>query len=248
MPTRADVNRSLAAVQSVTDLAVRDLWLFYSGLDLSRPERVRDELLRFLPQLVATYGDVVSTAAAEWYEQVRHADLGGRYGAVLGPQVAAGQVQSTVRYAAKDLFADNVGRSMSLLEGAVTRYVQYSAQETVARNARIDPGCVRFGRVPSGPRTCAFCEMLASRGEYDGRYHDHCHCQVVPVWRGVGAHVEGYNLDAMRGRYLEAWGAVKSAGGDPSDVGQLTAAMRRLHPDAYTDGVAHDASLQGVLE
>ena len=104
MPTRADVNRSLAAVQSVTDLAVRDLWLFYSGLDLSRPEQVRDELLRFLPQLVATYGDVVSTAAAEWYEQVRHADLGGRYWAVLGPQVAAGQVQSTVRYAAKDLF------------------------------------------------------------------------------------------------------------------------------------------------
>lgn len=73
---------------------------------------------------------------------------------------------------------------------------------------------VRFARVPSGNKTCAFCMMLASRGfvyrseESAGggffSYHKKCDCEIISNVEGSGLKIDGYDLDQLRGVYYEA--------------------------------------------
>jgi hypothetical protein len=86
------------------------------------------------------------------------------------------------------------------------RHAQQPARDVVQNVADEWPG-VAWARVLTGPRSCAFCAMLASRGpvytseasaKYRGgervdKYHDGCDCEVVlvqnySVWEGKRAH------------------------------------------------------------
>lgn len=67
---------------------------------------------------------------------------------------------------------------------------------------------VRFARVPNGPDSCDWCNMLASRGavytsaEAAGElnhFHNNCHCVIVPSWGGSA--IEGYEPD----EYYDRW-------------------------------------------
>lgn len=228
------------------DMAKEDLAGLIAGLDLTRPEVVRDALLEVVPVLVREYGDVAAVAAAEWYEETRAVQVSGRFTAVPAAAVDSAQVEATVRWAAGGLFTDDTADVLARLEGAVQRYITYSARETVRRNVKSDPSRPRYARVPSGPSTCAFCGMLASRGfVYHtersagdlGRgvgddFHDDCDCQVVPEWDAEAHHIEGYDPDALYAIYKRA--RKKSGSGDLTEI---TAAARRLEPDKFTDGV-----------
>ena len=83
-------------------------------------------------------------------------------------------------------------------------YVKRSAYENTLRNCYNYH--VRYARVPTGPTTCDWCTMLASRGfvyytsdtAYEGS-HMNCDCVVVPG--GPDTTVEGYDPDA----YYKAW-------------------------------------------
>lgn len=227
-------------------MAKEDLAGLIAGLDLTRPEVVRDALLEVVPVLVREYGDVAAVAAAEWYEETRAVQVSGRFTAVPAAAVDSAQVEATVRWAAGGLFTDDTADVLARLEGAVQRYITYSARETVRRNVKSDPSRPRYARVPSGPSTCAFCGMLASRGfVYHtersagdlGRgvgddFHDDCDCQVVPEWDAEAHHIEGYDPDALYAIYKRA--RKKSGSGDLTEI---TAAARRLEPDKFTDGV-----------
>lgn len=98
------------------------------------------------------------------------------------------------------------------IEGASVRHMRRPERQTVATAASADPRAVRWARVPEGEYTCSFCMMLAIRGpvyeseaEAGGRntrsirnrnssadfvgegrfkFHDHCDCEVVPVFVG----------------------------------------------------------------
>lgn len=59
-----------------------------------------------------------------------------------------------------------------------------------------------------------------------------CNCQVVVEWDAAPAHIQGYDPDVMYSRYQAARNSANS--GDPNEI---AAAMRRLYPDQYTDGV-----------
>lgn len=78
-----------------------------------------------------------------------------------------------------------------------------AAGSTQFHNGARDPRRPRFARVPTGPETCPFCVMLASRGfDYYSEaaagkldhYHPHCDCRVVP--RFGDETYEGYDPDA----------------------------------------------------
>ena len=75
MTTREDLNRYSRAAARISNAARADLEAFFSGLDLSRPEWARDELIEFLPRLTYTYGEATATAAAEWFEELRTANV-----------------------------------------------------------------------------------------------------------------------------------------------------------------------------
>lgn len=74
-------------------------------------------------------------------------------------------------------------------------------------------GSVRYARVPTSPRPCQFCAMLASRGavyysedsalwkrhEEGEKYHDNCSCKAVPVFNGE--QIPGYDKKL----YYDMW-------------------------------------------
>lgn len=246
MTTRADVDRLVAVNRRLVEMAKEDLRKLIGSLDLTRPEMVRDILLEVVPALVREYGEVAAAAAADWYEEIRAGQSQGTFSATVAGTADDAAVAGSVRWAAGDLFSEDALQTFSKLEGAIQRHISYSSRETVRRNVESDPGRPRYARVPSGAKTCAFCTMVASRGfvYYSKQsagdlgkgvgedFHDDCDCQIVPEWDAESNHIEGYDPDAMFSIYERA--RKESGSGDPNEI---AAAMRRLEPDWFTDGV-----------
>lgn len=239
MTSRDDLNRLTAAQRELVRMAQNELRGFFGSVDLTRPELVRDALVEIVPLLTREYGELVATVAAEWFEQVHPGAFLAQTAAETFP--SAGVVEN-VRYHAGALFTDDPYAAVNGISGALQRFILYSGRTTVARNVQLDPSKPRFGRVPTGAKTCAWCSMLASRGfvyltrETAGvvasDYHDDCDCQIVPEWDSGSSHIDGYDPDRLYDQYLQARDAAGS--GDPKDI---AAAMRRLFPDSFTDGV-----------
>lgn len=249
MTTRADVERLSAASRRLVNMAKRDLDALMRMLDLSSPDAARDALLDVMPDLAREYGDLASLAAAEWYEEIRaNASVTSPHTTALSRGVSASQVQQSVRYAAGHLFGDDPMEIVGLLGGMLQRWITYGSRDTVRRNVEQDVDHPRYARVPTGPKTCAFCAMLASRGfvyhnetkagmrGLGNEFHDDCDCQVVVEFDADQKHIEGYDPDAMYSRYLAARDRV----GDHFDHKSILAEMRRMFPDQFTDGVIED--------
>lgn len=212
MATRADVELLRSANRGVVALATRDLQAFWSSLNLDRPEAARDALLRFIPTLVARYGEAAATVAADWYDDLRaSARVGGSYRARIVDADEVAPVRAT-RYAAGHLFTSAPVGTLDYLTTAISALVLQPSRDTLVRAAGGDPGRPRWARVPSGAETCAFCLVMASRGfvyrtaESAGdrnRWHGKCDCQIVPDWSD-DPRLEGYDPDALYAKYEEA--------------------------------------------
>lgn len=212
-------------------MARSDLEAFFASLALTNPEAVRDALVEFVPILVREYGDLSAVVAAEWYEEVRAREVGGRYAARLGALTPDEAVVGGVRWAAGHLWTDDPQQTLASLAGAVDRYVRYGGRDTVARNVATDPRRPRYARIPSG-KACAFCTMLASRGfvyhseatagEFDD-WHDRCGCEVAMSWDRDKPHIEGYDPDALYEMYKAARGT------DHYDTADILARMREMY-------------------
>ena len=238
MTTRADVDRLTAAQRRIVTLARADLEEFFASLNLASPEAAREALLEYAPILVAEYGEASAAVAAEWYEEVRAREVGGRYTARVGGLTPDDAVRGGVRYAAGHLWTESPELTIAVLSGAIQRYIAYGGRDAVARNVATDPARPRYARVPAGRTTCAFCTMLASRGfvyhseadaqrrgrnQTQDKYHDDCDCQVVMSWDRDRPHIEGYDPDAMYEMYLAA------RGDDHFATDEILARMRDLY-------------------
>jgi len=242
--TAGQVSALRTATSRIVQLAQQELAGWFSGFDVSTPERVRDALLEVVPVLVDQFGDVAATAAAEWYEQVRRAQVGGEFYAQPGDLPDVDAVRGSVRWAAGELWGDDPLHTLDRLNGAIQRHISYSSRETVARNAFVDPARPRAARVPSGTVTCAWCLMLASRGfvyhtkQMAGAggndYHDDCDCAVIMSFDRDRAHIEGYDPD----RLYDMYQAARRTSGSESPK-SIVAELRRLFPDRVSDAV-HD--------
>jgi hypothetical protein len=239
MTSRADLDRLSAAQRELVRMAQNELAGFFSSVDLSRPELVRDALIEIVPLLTREYGELVATVAAEWFEEVHPGTYLAQTASATFPDDA---IVENVRYHAGSLFTDDPYATLSGISGAIQRFVLYSGRTTVARNVQLDRERPRFGRVPTGAKTCAWCSMLASRGFVyltkdtagivASDYHDDCDCQIVPEWDSGSSHIAGYDPDRLYDQYLQAREA--SGSGDPKDI---AAYMRRMFPDDFTDGI-----------
>lgn len=227
-------------LQSVNRLAQANQAAFFSTLDLTNPVVVRDVLLEYVPQLVATFAPVAATVAATWYEGARRQQIAADFTALVIDPTNEAQVASTVRYAAGHLFGPTPTAALGVLGGAVQRYVTGAARATITQNTARDPAKPRYARVPVG-KTCAWCTLLASRGfvyaseESAGwlaHFHDNDDCQIIPDWSD-DPRVAGYEPAHLYDLYRSA----RDASGETDDAG-IAAAIRRFHPDFVTDGVA----------
>lgn len=219
MVTPAEAAAYRDAQRDVVTLARAALADWWRDLDVSDAKSAVSALESFIPDLVAAYGDVAATVAADWYDALRgQAGVPGSYRARLAEPLPDEQVRASARWAAEPLFARDPDseRALRLMAQAVQRLVQQRGRDTMTRNVRSDPSRPRWMRVPHG-RTCAFCLMLASRGPVYlsaqtagawNRYHDACDCQPMPYWQGQGL---PYDPDELYSYYLAAR---EVAGGD----------------------------------
>ena len=218
---------------------------FFASLNLDRPEQARDALLEFVPVLVAQYGDVAATMAAEFYEEMRASQgAQGPFAASLAEGIPAGAVEAKVRYLAGHLWTPKPTAMLSPLLVATDKYVKQPGRSTIAANARREN--VRYARVPTGEKTCSFCLVLASRDAvyataksagdgkgtgYGDDYHGDCDCQVVRISK-PSDYPESYLPDD----YLSKYEAARDAAGS-TQIKAVAAAMRREFPDLVRDGV-----------
>lgn len=240
MTSRADLDRLSAAQRELVRMAQNELSGFFATVDLSSPERVRNALIEIVPLLSREYGELVATVAAEWFEQVHPGVFLARTAADTFPTAG---IAENVRYHAGALWTDDPYAALSGITGAMQRFILYSGRQTIARNVTLDPSKPRFGRVPTGAQTCAWCSLLASRGfvyltkETAGivadHYHDDCNCQIVPQFEGESAHIEGYDPD----RLYDMYNVARESSGATTDR-EIAAEMRRLFPGEFTDSVA----------
>lgn len=188
MPTTSDVRLLSRAQRELAVRSQRELRRFWAALDLERPERVRDELLSFVPALTAAYGAAGAVVAADWYDEVRAAEgVPGRFRAVMAEPFPDEFVQARVRYGARHLFTEAPGRALPFLTGAVQEYVIQPARDTISRSSMADPRASGWHRQAQAD-ACSFCRMLVGRGGVYRREsaafaaHAHCNCVAVPSW------------------------------------------------------------------
>lgn len=231
MASRARVEQFRALNADLNRLARRDLERFWGTLDKTDLAVARESISRMMVALSATYGRAAAVVAAQFYDDLRaeSVNASGSYRAVVADGVDPEAVDGTARWVVGAYVAggDPFGRA----SGAMQRIISQSGRNTVALNSSRDPSRGGWARVPTGPTTCGFCLMLASRGPMDAyateesarfasdgeHYHDNCDCVPTQVWDGDPL-PDGYDPDALRAQYDAAR---KEVGGNPDDIAQL---------------------------
>lgn len=151
-------------------------------------------------------------AVRHYTEQRLAAGVPGTFRPKAADQVPLNQIASNVRWATQPLWGPepDVEAAQTNMEGAVGRLLQDVGRNTTIDNVASDRLAVAWAR-EAQPDACWFCAMLATRGAvyksaetagqvkasnalsvlgmpagdakgFVNRYHDHCHCQVVPVF------------------------------------------------------------------
>ena len=213
VPSRSEVDQLVDANRAVRELITDDLTAFWSSLDLAYPDIARDQLLEYIPVLVAQYGDITAVVAADWYTEVRRqASAPGKFSPVMAKNIEKQFIEKGVRSAAGALFTDKPETMLDRMIADVGKWAAQTGRNTIVQSAHRDPWKPRVARVPTGAETCAFCLVLASRGPIYtslqtagkwNKYHGKCDCQAVII----GPHQElpeGYDPNALYDQYLGA--------------------------------------------
>jgi hypothetical protein len=209
------------ANNGIAALVERALWAFLASLNPARPEAVKLDLFNFVPVLIAQYGDMAATVAADWYDEMRASEgVPGSFRAPLADLVPDEQVNARIGYVTRPdgpLFSGDFETLKTFTTMIANEYALQPGRDTVMQAAHKDKAA--YARVPE-PGACDFCLMLASRGfvyskatagETD-KFHGNCRCNVMPVWNATRARTEfGYNPDALYEQYLEKQGAKRAA-------------------------------------
>lgn len=253
MATMAQVNAARLAQATIANRAksaIRALWADVRG---AAPEIVRDVFLDAMPQIVATYGEASAEVATEYFESL----TGIRAEPSMGAEDE--QVQAQVRYRAGKLWTPSPVEFVTGVMGDADRFVKAFGRNTIYDNG--DQHGVRYARIPSGRKTCAFCAVLASRdavyltyasagGKGSGNeFHNDCDCEATPV-RDLSDMPEGHNTEEYMALYEDARAQAFSdspemrkfeASLDPKDknkdLKKIVFAARNNNPGAFTDGV-----------
>jgi len=205
------------ANNGIAALVERDLAAFMAAVDFARPDALKLDLFDFVPTLIAQYGDIAATVAADWYDELRASEgVRGRFRAPLAPLVPVEQVNARIGFAARatgPLWAGDSDALASFVGMMANEYALQPGRDTVMQAAHKDRAA--YARVPESG-ACKFCLMLASRGFVyskdtvgdSKKFHGKCRCNAMPVWDETRARVEyGYDPTALYDQYR----AVKDA-------------------------------------
>jgi len=204
MVSRADAERLRRAQQGVRSLVERDLAAFFGSLNLGQPEKARDDLLDYVPMLVAQYGESAAAVAADWYDDLRASEgVRGRYRAEMVVPDVSEEAAGTVRRLAGALFTEAPGEALVGLSAAAPKYVLMGSRHTIVSSTERDPRASGWQRiVRSG--ACKFCTMLHGRGAVykestvSFAAHKSCNCAAAPSWDPDAPEVDVRLYEASR--------------------------------------------------
>jgi hypothetical protein len=242
------------------------------------------QLKDLLAGVVSTWGAVAGTLAADFYDTQREAArLPGLFQAIVPDPLNQAQVDGVIDWAigssrgpsleeyseahpntslaafqeeqAKEILAE-INRK---IDASAQRLVKQAYRDTVSESMAHDPQrrSVRVARIPSGPHTCAFCLVMASRGyvyrsssnagkasgsgiyishtngeplvdEYINKYHDGCDCRLDVSFTLDSPLPAGYDPDELYEQYATARGALGMGPGDAT-LKPILAQMREMY-------------------
>jgi hypothetical protein len=189
--TATDVRRLATAERQIGRLAARDVERLWRTLTVADALQVRATLEELLPGLVASYGTLSATVAADWYDEVRASQgVRGRFRARPEAPFDAEAVRANARWAIGPLFAQEPDWDGALerLTPEVGRMVAQPGRNTITRSAVRDRQAVGWRRVTNSAKPCKFCVALAARGAVykqetvNFATHTNCSCSVAPSW------------------------------------------------------------------
>ena len=196
MPSRSEVRVLQRSQVEVAQMARNELAGWWATIDKSDLNALRAEVERFFPMLIEDYGEVASTAAADWYDQIYRERP--RLSQMRNEDIA----RARARWALGHAFQGDPDAAIGALKVVAAEMVREFGRDTIISSAGLNKRM--FGRVPAGSDPCAWCLMLASRGfayhsEEDAKpmrksHYGECNCEVVP---DDGQIPEGYDPDAM---------------------------------------------------
>lgn len=166
--------------------------------------------------------------AARFYELMSAFQTEREYDAINDSGFTATAVNNST-YSVLTEFDGDMERILSQLLATYGREVSRAANYNTIANGEADERDVRYARVPSGDRTCAWCLALAGKGFHymtrEAAEHTHrgCDCRIVPEIGGAKVDVAGYRPT----KYALMWNRAKRAldSGDIPD--ELKARMER---------------------
>lgn len=183
--------------------------------------------------LIQQYAAASAALSAEFYELLR-VDAGGRtrFRVPVADPPPVEQVQASLSWATAPARGTEPDPQLarSQVDGAAQRLVVNTGRETLTRAVSADQYAVGWARIPTGPKTCAFCALMCSRGgvyrseraagrdanarfvgEGEFKFHDRDDCAVVAVFRGQ-RYEPSEQIQAWDELYQETTGAESGEG------------------------------------
>lgn len=216
MISQSELSRLDRAQSRVISSARADLRDVFSSLPGDDPVSARNALLEAYPAVVLANGDLSSAVAADWFEDQRVQQRGGRFTAVVSAPPSDERLAGTVRWAAAGLFAGDALSTRGLLDGSLERSLGDAQRDTISENIRRDRDAVGWHRIAHADG-CDFCVMLSQRGAVykrataDFASHDNCRCRAAPSWDPSAPEVDVRAYEAS-----ERMGSVRRRANDPS--------------------------------
>lgn len=212
---RAWIEAYSRSLNDVSDAARTELERRLYALDWTQDvAAIREQVVAIMQPCCGASTTMAARLAADFYDGLRErSGVRDGFKAVIDPCREPEATEGAVRAFAQDLVDGKpleqfVGKCSDRLD----QETRTAANKCVEANARRDPKRPRWARVPTGPETCEFCIMLASRGfvyrseDVASHAHANCDCRVVPSWDGDKAAIEGYDPDA----YYRQWKALET--------------------------------------
>jgi hypothetical protein len=203
----AAAGRQRAAQRGISLLLVRDMRKLRRLIIPSRLQATVPDWIEAVRALVGEYGTASAKAAADYYDAERvAAEVTGRFTVPLLDPPPDEQVDSSLRWATKDLWPRNpddaattpaqrlpmeqrLGAAEAKAEVVTQKLVTDQGRGSIVGAVRQDRQAVGWART-AALGACAFCKLLAARGmTYKAdtvkfRAHDGCHCGAIPVFKG----------------------------------------------------------------
>lgn len=204
-----------AALKVAIRQDLESLWVSVAG---ESPDLIKAVLVEAVPDIIDKYGSMSASIAAEWFEEL----IG--EAAFIPDLYSPDAYLASTRWAISPLYREqeSPAEAFSHLIAASERHMKNYGRRVLDGSVSRTPG-VFYARVPSGPTTCEFCLVMASRGPVytnrttakyrardGGRYHTSCDCQPVPMrgrwiddpqssrgYRWEGDQVAGYRFDDL---------------------------------------------------